>query len=347
MSEKRRVLTKDGCGRFNVIEEPVPEQEPGTVLVDVKSCLISPGTELGGIPARRADPDPTRGPQPFGYGNAGIVAGTGEGVTGFREGDRVACMGSQALHASRVVVPVNLVSAVPEGQAFDEACFAHLAATALWAVRRTEIEFGQNVCVFGLGIVGLIAARLAALSGAHVMAVDRIPLRVELARRCGVDEAIDAGEEDGVERALAFTRGRGMDAAILAFGGDANAVMADLLQMMKTAPDTHKNGVITIVGGARFESSFPTRFGNVDIRPSSRPGPGYHDEVWERGADYPPVFVPWTTKRNIEECLRAAAEGRLDLGALITHRFPLNRGPEACELLVEHPDRAVGVVLNP
>ncbi|MFO7898301.1 MAG: zinc-binding alcohol dehydrogenase [Planctomycetota bacterium] len=242
---------------------------------------------------------------------------------------------------------MNLTVPMPEGQSFDAASFAHLAATALWAVRRTEVVFGHNVAVFGLGLVGQMAAQLARLSGAHVMAIDRLAMRVEVAAACGADLAVDASTDDPVERAEAFSRGGGMDAAILAFGGDATAAIDQAVRMLKTAPDGHKNGCITIVGGARFEASFPTRFGNVDIRPSSRPGPGYHDEAWERGADYPPVFVEWTTKRNIEQCLRAEAEGRLDVESLITHRFPLDEGPEACNLLVDHPDRAFGVILHP
>jgi threonine dehydrogenase-like Zn-dependent dehydrogenase len=348
MSETRRVLTLDGSGRFAVVNEPVPELRPGTVLVEVKSCLISPGTELAGVPAARKEPNAEAGPRPFGYGNAGVVLEVGAGVEGVAPGDRLACMGGgYALHATHALVPINLTCPIPEAQSFDEASFAHLAATALHAVRRTQVEFGQNVAVFGLGLVGQIAAQLARLSGAHVMAVDRLAQRLEAAVKCGADLAVNAAEEDAVERASAFTRGRGLDAAIIAFGGDATETVEQICRMLKTAPDTHRNGVITLVGGARFTAGPPVPFGNADIRLSSRPGPGYHDEAWEHGTDYPPVFVEWTTRRNIEECLRAAAEGRLDLAGLITHRFSLEQGPEACELLVEHPDQAFGVILNP
>lgn len=348
MPEMRRVLTQDGAGRFAVIEEPVPTVRPGTVLVEVKSALISPGTELGGTPAKRANPDPEGKPRPFGYGNAGVVLAVGDGVTGIQPGDRLACMGGgHALHASHAVVPINLTCPMPDGRSFDAASFAHLAATALWAVRRTQIEFGQNVAVFGLGIVGQIAAQLARLSGAHVMAVDRLPMRVELAAKCSADLAVNAAGQDVVEAAKDFSRGHGMDAAIIAFGGDATDLIPQIASMLKTAPDGHQYGCITVVGGASFSSRWPTPLGNVDVRASSRPGPGYHDQAWEHGADYPPVFVQWNTKRNIEECLRAEAEGRLDVEPLITHHFPLDDGPAACDLLVDHPEQAVAVILNP
>ncbi len=346
--ETRRVLMVDGAGRFAVDEAPIPELLPGTVLVEVKSCLVSPGTELGGVSSKRRSPDLARGARPFGYGNAGVVLEVGEGVEEFEPGMRVSCMGNgYALHASHAVVPVNLTVPIPDGQSFDAAAFGHLAATALWAVRRAGVELGHSVAVFGLGLVGQLAAQLARIAGAHVMGIDRFAMRTEIAARCGADLAVDAAVDDPVEKAAAFSRGRGIDAAILAFGGDANEAVDQAVRMLKTAPDGHKYGCITIVGGATFEAEFPTRFGNIDIRPSSRPGPGYHDKAWEHGADYPPVFVEWTTRRNIEECLRAEAEGKLDLESLITHRFPLERGPEACDLLVNHPDRAFGVILNP
>ncbi len=343
----RRYATIDGAGRFGVAEGPVPEPGEGAVLVEVRSSLVSPGTELGGVPARRAQPTdgPPRG---FGYGNAGVVLATGPGCEGIRPGDRLACMGGgHALHATHVVVPRNLTAPIPEGLSFEEAAFAHLAATGLWAVRRAGVEFGANVAVFGLGIVGQIAAQAARASGAHVLALDRLPQRLEVARRCGADLALDPAGADLPRVAAEFTRGHGLDAAIVAFGGDATAALDSARLMMKTAPDGHQYGRIVIVGGARFEARLPVPFGNIDICASSRPGPGYHDEAWERGRDYPAALVEWTTRRNMEECLRAAAEGRMDFKALVTHRMPLEEAPRGCEELLAHPERALGVVLEP
>ncbi len=330
MSRTRRVVTMDGAGRIAVAEEPVPDLGDGTVLVEVRSCLISPGTELAGVRYRREKPEPARRPSRLGYGSAGVVVEVGPGCRDVTAGLRVACMGAgYALHASHAVVPVNLTLPVPEGQSFEEAAFAHLAGTALHAVRRADLQFGHNVAVLGLGIIGQLAGQLARACGAHVMGVDRLALRLGLARRCRLDLAVDAAGEDPVARAGQFTRGHGIDAGIIAFGGPADDAIAQLCKMLKVAPDGHRMGCIVIVGGASFAAEFPTAFGNVDIRASSRPGPGYHDEAWEHGRDYPPVFVPWTTRRNLEECLRFAAEGRLLLSPLITHRFPLSRAIDA------------------
>ncbi len=348
MAKMRKVVTLDGSGRIAVREEPVPEVAPGTVLVDVKAALVSPGTELGGVRAMRARPDASIPPRPFGYGNAGVVAAVGEGVRGIEPGMRLACMGGgYALHATQVVVPQNLTSPIPDGLSFEEAAFAHLAATGLHAVRRGEVVFGHHVLVMGLGLVGQLAAQISSASGAHVLGVDRLEMRRRLASECGAGAVSGAAGEALAAEAKAFSRGHGMDVAIVAFGGDATQAMQDIVKTMPLAPDTHRMGVIVIVGGASFEGSWPVPFGNIDVRASSRPGPGYHDDAWEHGADYPAAFVKWTTSRNLEECLRATAEGRMAVRPLITHRAPLEDAPAVCDELVEHPDRALGVILEP
>ena len=88
---KRRVVTRDGSGRIEVREQAVPPLGEGTVLVEVKASLVSPGTELGGIKRLREKPDPTRAAEPFGYGNAGIVLEAGQGVRGLSPGCRCRC----------------------------------------------------------------------------------------------------------------------------------------------------------------------------------------------------------------------------------------------------------------
>jgi len=344
---KRKVAAIDGKGQFHVVEEPVPEPKAGEVLVEVAASLISPGTELGGVPKRRANPTDAP-PRPFGYQNAGTVVEVGEGVERFKPGDRVACMGGgYALHATHAVVPVNLTVPIPEGLSFEEAAFCHLAATALHAVRRGGPEFGENWAVAGLGVVGQLCAQFARLCGTHVAGLDRLPMRLEVAAECGAEAVFNVDDGDVVARVREFCRGHGLDAGIIAFGGDASDALRQLYEMMLPAPDTHRWGRVVVVGGARVSVGLASGFGNVDIRSSARPGPGYHDEAWEHGADYPPVLVRWTTRRNLEECLRAMADGRLRVRPLITDIFPLEEAPAACEKLVSSPGEALGVVLKP
>lgn len=346
--ETRRVAAIDGSGQFVLVEEDVPAPGPGEVLVENRATLISPGTELSGVPAMRDNPNPEAAPRKFGYSSAGVVLEAGEGCDDIPVGLEVACMGGgYALHSDYVAVPRNLTVPKPEGLSFEQAAFAHLAATSLHAVRRADVRIGENFLVVGLGIVGQVAVQLGAIAGAHVAAMDYLPMRRELAER-GEAELVLEPSEDAVSVVREFTRGYGLDCALLAFGGDATEAVRQVSRMMKQAPDGHQMGRLAIVGGARFQAEgWPVAVGNMDIRPSSRPGPGYHDEAWERGRDYPPVFVQWTTRRNMEECLRFAAAGRLDLEMLITHRLPLADFAQGAEALVSTPQQALGVILKP
>ena len=347
-AKTRRVAAIDGRGQFTLIEEDVPALKPGQVLVANKATVISPGTELGEVPNRRANPKPDARTRRFGYSSAGVVLEVGEGCEDIPVGAELACMGGgYALHSDYAVVPRNLTVPKPEGVSFEEAAFAHLAATAMHAVRRTEVGLGEHFLVVGLGIVGQIAVQLGGVSGAHVAALDRIASRLELAGQGGAELVLGA-TGDVPDQVREFTRGYGLDCALIAFGGDGTAVVEMIAGMMKKAPDGHRMGRLGIVGGAQFQTKgWPVSVGNMDIRPSSRPGPGYHDQAWEHGRDYPPVFVQWTTRRNMEECLRLAEVGKLDFEMLVTHRLPLDDFAEGAETLVTDPASALGVVLVP
>ncbi|MDA0748790.1 MAG: zinc-binding alcohol dehydrogenase [bacterium] len=343
----RKVAAIDGAGRISVIEEPIPQPKRGQLLVEVKASMVSPGTELGGVKGRREKPSDAP-PRPFGYSNAGVVIEQGEGCEDIPLGTRVACMGGgYAQHSTHGCVPRNMAVPIPDAVSFDHASSVHLAGTGLNAVRRGELGLSEFVAVVGMGPVGQFACQWARLSGCHVMALDRLPNRLEVARTCGVGRAVNVSEEDPVEVAKVFTRGYGMDGAILAFGGDGTPAFKMLVKLMKVSPDLHEMGRIVIVGGAKIEHQFASGLGNLDVRSAARTGPGYHDEAWEHGADYPPVFMQWTTKRNLEECLQFMATGGLNVEPLITHRVALDDAPEACEDLIQRPNDALGVVLIP
>ncbi len=344
----RKAVAVDGRGVIQVIEQPIPEPQAGEVLIEMRATAISPGTELGGVARRRENPTDAP-PAVFGYGNAGVVKALGEGTEGVYEIDQpVACMGGgYAHHATWCVAARNMCVPIPEGVSFEEAAFTCLAATALHAVRRTEVQLGQYVAVFGLGPVGQFALELSRIAGAHVMGVDRLDNRLEVARKMGAHRVVNNAREDAVAAAREFSRGYGFDGAILAFGGNGTEAMMQAYQMMKLAPDTHRYGNITAVGGVKVEAHLAAGMGNVDLRSSARPGPGYHDKAWEHGDHYPDVFVEWTTRRNLEECLLFMQQGRLHVAPMITHRGPIEQAPELCERLIQHPDEAIGVILLP
>lgn len=351
MTNVRHVAGVCGDGRIRLIEQPMPELRDGAVLVEVRASLVSPGTELGGwrqLAGRRNDSAEAGQPRPFGYSNAGIVHAVGEGVSEFRIGDRVACIGNgYALHTDWAVVPHHLCVSLPDAVTFAQGSYAMLAATAMHALRRGRPEFGETVAVVGLGILGQLTARLHQLAGNYVVGWDVIDRRIEIAQQWGIDAAVkvDGGE---VERTRALTNGCGLDAGVLALGGDASQVLQGLGRCMKESPDGHAMGRIVVVGNPTFtyrdhESAGMT---NMDIRRASRTGPGYHDEGWEFGPGYPPVFMRWTTQTNLALCMRLIGEGKLDVDALTTHRIRLGDVEVGVEAIIDRPDEILGVVFE-
>ena len=103
-------------------------------------------------------------------------------------------------------------------------------------------------------------------------------------------------------------------------------------------------GRIVVVGGTRFD--YTSSLTNIDIRRASRTGPGYHDEDWETGPAYPRVFMRWTTRTNLELCMRLIAERRLDVDVLTTHTIPVADVEEGIEAAIGRPDEMLGVVFT-
>ena len=92
--------------------------------------------------------------------------------------------------------------------------------TAMHAVERAEVKIGDTVVVQGAGPVGLNAAILAKIAGAHkVVVLDRIPARVEAAKRFGFGAALLVGPDSGhLEAVRELTGGHGADVTIEATG---------------------------------------------------------------------------------------------------------------------------------
>ena len=328
-----RVVARTGTGTLRVIEQQLPEPGAGEVLIEVHRSLVSPGTELGGgwaaLAEERRNPRPLEKPRPIGYSNAGVVAAVGPGVERFAPGDRVAAIGAgYARHADYAVVPVNLVFLLPDGVDFEQGAFAMLAATGLHAMRRTDAGFGESVAVLGLGLLGQLTAQLFQAAGNSVIGWDLIPHRIEIARGWGIHGACLVGEDDPVETCREFTGGFGVDAGVVSIAGEATTAIRDLERSMRVSADGHTTGVITIVGGIHLDYHGETT--NIDYRRASRTGPGYHDADWERGREYPPVFVRWNTQTNVRLCLELMARGTLRTDPLVTHRIPF----DGCETLI-------------
>ena len=214
----RQVLQNLRTGETLVAEIPIPTPQAGEALVQNAASLVSAGTErmlvsfaekslLG---KARSRPDLVRQvldkarregalstleaafnrleqPMALGYSSAGTIIALGEGMQGFRVGQRVACAGGgYAVHAEYVTVPRNLLAPLPDAVDFQAAAFTTLGAIALHGYRLAQVQLGERLAVIGLGLLGLLAAQLAQAAGCAVLGIDLDERRLELGRSLGI-----------------------------------------------------------------------------------------------------------------------------------------------------------------
>ena len=284
-------------------------------------------------------------PKKFGYSNAGIIKETGVGVSRFKAGDRVACIGyGFALHTDFAVVPQNLCVLLPDNVSYEQGAYAMLLTTAMQSLRRCEPEFGERVAIVGLGLVGQLAAQLHQLAGNKVIGWARHQIQIDVAEKWGIDKVINSKVQNPVTESRNFTRGYGVDALVLAFAGPSGDVWKQCCDCLKKTPDGHLMGRVVIVGGAAVDIAWIPA--NIDIRIAARTGPGYHDDNWELGQDYPPVFMRWTTQTNLELCMELLDEKKVNTDALTTHRIPLEDAEKEVEKIIHNPDSILGLVFT-
>lgn len=344
---KRKFAVIKGNGQICLEESELPPLKNNEVLIKVHNSLVSPGTEIGLVKRLRENHDSKMKPVAFGYANSGEIIEIKGDVKDLKVGMRVAAMGAGfAVHSNYACVPVNLVAPIPDNVSFAQASYACLGATALNCVRRTVPQIGEYGLILGLGIVGNLTAQLCRLSGARVLAWETIPSRMSIAAKCGTEHIINPKEQDAVIILKTFSAPYGADFAVFAFGGDADGAFKSVVDCMKVSPDTHQMGRVVLVGASRISIEGGAALGNIDIRTASRTGPGYHDPAYEYGADYPNAFVEFTTQRNLREIITLISEGRLLVDPITTHTMPVEKAAEAADLLIEKPDKALGIVFE-
>jgi predicted dehydrogenase/threonine dehydrogenase-like Zn-dependent dehydrogenase len=364
----KQILQSLKTGAVSLADIPCPAPGRGQLLIRTTRTLVSSGTErmlvdfgkAGWIDKARQQPDKVRmvlekirtdglmptieavmnkldQPIALGYCNVGIVMAVGAGVTGFEVGDRVASNGK---HAEWVAVPAILCAKVPDGVGDEEAAFTVLGAIALQGIRLVQPTLGETVVVTGLGLIGLVTVQLLRAQGCRVLGLDFDPSKLELARRFGAEVVDLSAGADPVAAAMAFSRGRGVDAIIITAATQSNEPMHQAARMSR------KRGRIVLVGVVGLELSRADFFEKeLTFQVSCSYGPGRYDPAYEeKGNDYPIGFVRWTEQRNFEAVLDMLADRRLDAQALVSHRFELARVEEAYAL-VAGAGPSLGIVL--
>lgn len=199
------------------IDAPVPG--PGQILIDVKAAGVNFPDTL--IIEKKYQFVPEL---PFSPGSevAGVVEALGDGVTGFKPGDRVLGSIGWGGFAEKAVADAERVMRIPGDMPFDLAsAFVLVYGTSLYALKnRAQLQAGETLLVLGAGGgVGIAAVEIAKSMGARVIAAASSDEKLALCREHGADEFINYSTEDLRERIKALTGGKGPDVIYDPVGG--------------------------------------------------------------------------------------------------------------------------------
>jgi polar amino acid transport system substrate-binding protein len=370
----KQVVQNFKTGELKVAELPAPALRPGGMLVQTVYSLISAGTERSTVATAQSSllgkarqrPDLVKQVlesmrregvrntyekvmarlqtiKALGYSSSGTVIEVGEGVTGFRVGDRVACAGvGYASHAEINFVPVNLCTLIPANVSLAQAAYTTLGAIAMQGIRQADVRLGEQVVVIGLGLLGQLTIQMLVAAGCRVLGIDVDATTLALAQKSGA-HMVAARSEDLYKIVAAFTGGRGADSVILTASTTSN-------DPVKLAGEIARDRARVVVVGA-IKMDIPREhfyLKELELRLSRSYGPGRYDPQYEEhGQDYPIGYVRWTEKRNMEEFLRLINEKKVNTDILTTHEFDVVDAGSAYEVILgKTTERCCGVLLR-
>ena len=345
-------------GRIVLDDKPIPEVGPLDALMRVTTTTIC-GTDVhilkGEYPVARG--------LTIGHEPVGVIEKLGSAVQGYREGQRViagaitpsgwsnACLcgvasqdGAGTAHGWRamggwrfgntidgcqaeyVLVPDAManLAPVPDNLTDEQVLMCpDIMSTGFSGAETAGVRIGDTVAVFAQGPIGLCATAGAKLSGASlVIGVDRLPDRLAMAKQMGADHVVDSSRVDPVEEIMRLTAGRGVDIAIEALG--TQQTFEASLRVLRPGGTLSSLGVystdLTIPLGP-----FAAGLGDHKILTTLCPG----------------------GKERMRRLMAVIASHRVDLGALVTHRFKLDDIEAAYDLFSHQRDGVLKVAITP
>jgi len=318
---------------LRLMELEIPPLEAGQVLVKVLFSGIchSQLMEISG--QRGAD---KYLPHMLGHEGAGIVEDVGAGVSKVKKGDAIVLswiksggmdvsgakyrLGDKIINAGAVttfstftIASENRCVPLPAGVPLDIASLLGCAVPTGAGIVLNSIKPSpkSSIAIFGMGGIGLSALLGAKICGCEkIIAVDRVPCKLEMAGKLGATHVIDAQRENVGDKISSLTAGRGLDYAVEATG--KTGVIEQAFQSVRKG------------GGLCVFASHPPHGEKIKIDPFDLICGKQLRGSWG-GESKPDRDVPiWS-----DLYLR----GKLPLAALITHRFPLEKINDAFVLL--------------
>lgn len=327
-----------GENDVRVVEVPVPKIGPKEVLASVMACGICGSDTMRWYRLPQAK---QRGGINTGHEIAGQIIQVGESVQNFRAGQRVvithhfpclkcaACRDGnetacQAMHQKHIEpggfsefvrvcesgIPLGLYP-LPDSIGYDQGSFVEPLGCVVRSMRKMAPIEGHSILVIGSGLAGLLHIRLArALGAGTICAVDTNQKRLEAASRSGADQLrMPSDELPMADRVIVCT------GSAAAAAGALERVLPGGQVMFFAADGPDQRLAIPLT---RFWTSQPSI-----------------------------LFSYGAAPRDLSEALELIACGKLEVGDLITHRFPLNRIGEAFNLFENPRDTSLKIIIEP
>ena len=235
---------------------------------------------------------------------------------------------------------------VPNGLSDEQVLFlSDIFPTGYMAADFCDIKPGDTIAIWGCGPVGQFAIKSAFLLGAErVIAIDTVPERLEMARKSGA-ETLDFMKDDIYGSLQEKTEGRGADACIDAVGTEAHAtgsfdsmldrakqaafLGSDRPHVLRQAIHNCRNGgIVSIVG---------VYGGLLDKIPMG--------SAINRGLTFRMSQTP--VQKYLPILMDRIEKGEIDPSFVITHRAPLEQGPDLYKTFRDKQDQCIKVVLKP
>ncbi len=202
------------------VERPTPIAGPGEVLIQVAAA----GVNRPDVMQRRGRYPPPPGASDIpGLEVAGIVGALGEGVTGWRGGDRVCALVSGGGYAEYCVAPAAQCLPVPDGVDLVDAAAIPETFFTVWTnvFERGKLRPGETLLVHGGSSgIGTTAIQIAHARGARVFVTAGSREKCHACERLGAERGIDYKVEDFVAVVKQLTGGRGVDVILDMVGAE-------------------------------------------------------------------------------------------------------------------------------
>lgn len=328
----RVLFTEPSKAVFSPADSSALPSGPDQVLIETEYSVVSAGTELAILTGKES-----WAPLPFtpGYGSVGRVVRTGANVTDVKVGQRIFTYGAHSQYAATDIMRIPVDATVDPAKA----TFARIAAVSITALRVADVALGDTVAVFGLGLVGNLAAQLFTLAGCEVIGIDLSAKRREQALQCGIAHVLAPGAELESQVA-AITGGRGCRSVVEATGVPAVAATAGAL--------AGKQGEVILLGSPRQEfvtdlTAFLNRThlwgsGCVTVK-------GAHEWRYPVAEDRN-GYGRFSMEGNVRAILRLIGQKKLQLDPLITHVVSPKACQEVYDGLKNQKDVYTGVVFD-